>query len=84
MDEQVQHRQHRLKHAIHTKDTTRIWQLIAAAVEQANIAFNHLRGKEATKMQGRPRITFKKQEKDILQGIDDEHIDDELATGRTG
>ena len=80
MDEQIQKRQHRFGQAIHSKDTTRIWQLIAAAVEQANIAFNHLRGKEATKMQGKSKITLKKHEKDILQGIDAEHTDDELAT----
>lgn len=80
MDEQIQNRQHRFKQAILSKDTNRIWQLIAAAVEQANIAFNHLRGKDATKMQGRSKITRKKREKDILQGIDAEHIDDELAT----
>ena len=56
MDEQIEQRQHRLKHAKFMKDTTRIWQLIAAAVEKANIAFHGLQEKEAKKMEGRSRV----------------------------
>ena len=79
MDEQIEQRQHRLKHVEHSKDTTRIWQLIAAAVENANIAFHGLQGNEAKRMQGRSKITFRERGKDILQGLEEECCDDDLA-----
>ena len=42
MDEQIKKRQHRIKLAQNQRNTTRQWDLVAAAVEQANIDFHKL------------------------------------------
>ena len=53
--------------------------MIVAAVEQANIFFHNLTGKDAKKMKGRSRITFKRKTRNVLQGIkEDENA--EMAT----
>ena len=56
------------------------WGLVAAAVEQANIEYHELKGREAKKMKGRSKITFNNFTKNILQGIDERDDNDELAT----
>ena len=54
MDEAIGKRKYRLQHAVAIKDTNTQAALVAAAVEEANISFHSLKGKEATKMRGRP------------------------------
>ena len=66
--------------ARHSKDTTRMWDLVAAAVEQANIQFHKLQGKDAKKMRGRSKITFEKQVKNMLQGTEGEPDETEFVT----
>ena len=51
-------------------DTTMQWDLIAAATEEANIQYDNLQGREATKMKGRPKLKFKKKTRDSLEGIE--------------
>ena len=80
MDEQMQHRQQRIQYAVHMKNTTRQWDLIAAGVEQANIEHHGLEGKEATQMRGTSKIRFMNAAKKILQGIDADRANDGLAT----
>ena len=80
MDEQIKNRRNRLYHAALTRDTTMQWGRLAAAVEQANIDDHELKGREAKKMKGRSKVTFKNATKNILQGIDERDGNDELAT----
>ena len=53
MDDTLESREHKLEHAIKTKDTSTQWDLIAAAVVEAVINSFKLEGKEAKKMRGR-------------------------------
>ena len=62
MDQQIMKRKHRIAVARQDNDTTMMWDLIAAAVEQANILFHKLQGKDAKKMRGRSKIFFEKHE----------------------
>ena len=73
-------RKHRMALARQDKDTTMMWDLIAAAVEQANILFQKLQGKDAKKMRGRSKISFEKQVKNMLQGIEDDSDEAEFVT----
>ena len=52
IDEQIEKRQHRIALAQAQKDTTRQWDLVAAAVEQANIEYHKLQGTEAKTFKG--------------------------------
>ena len=70
MYKQVDNRHSRFLLAELTKDTTSQWDLIAAAVEEANIRYHGLVGKKIAKMRGRPMVTFKKMSRNILQGIE--------------
>ena len=70
MDEQADNRKWRLEGAAHRKDTSQQWDLITAAVEEANIRYHKLEGKEATKMRGRSKVTFKNCERNLLKGCD--------------
>ena len=72
MDEQIKKRQYRITLAPHQRDTTRQWDLVAAAVEQANIEFHKLEGAEAKKMRGRSEVAFKQVEKSALEGAEKE------------
>ena len=60
IDKHLEKREYRLLQAKAKKDTDRQWQLIAAAVEDANIEFHLLEGKDAKKMRGRSKVTFQK------------------------
>ena len=60
MDLAIEKRKHRLRYAVKLKDTNMQWDLIAAGVEEGVIEFFQLKGKEATKMRGRSKITFTK------------------------
>ena len=57
MDQQIDIRKHRLEHAALSKDTNRLWSLIAAAIEEANIIFHKLEGKQTANMRGRSKAT---------------------------
>ena len=70
MDKQIDNRHSRILHAELTKDTTTQWDLIAAAVEEANIRYHGLVGKESSKMRRRSKITFKKQIRNVPEGIE--------------
>ena len=70
MDDQIEKREWRFKEAALQQNTTRQWQLIAAAVEEANIIFHKLTGREATKMRGRSKVTFRSKTKDALKGME--------------
>ena len=81
IDEQIRDREQRFEYAIFTKNTTRIWDLIAAATERANIIFHKLQGtKEATKMRGRSRISFADDTRNLLQKQEVDAEGDEFET----
>ena len=80
MDQQMEMRKHRMALARRCMDTTRMWDLVAAVVEQANIQLHELQGKDAKKMRGRSKITFEKQVKSMLQGIEGEPEEKDFAT----
>ena len=67
-------------HVVSTNDTTRQWDLIAAAVEEANIEHHQLVGREAKQMKGRSKIVFKNKTKDCLEGIEAEDENAELVS----
>ena len=71
MDEEADKRKHRFVYARYLRDTTMIWDLVAAAAEQANIVFHNLQGGEAEKMRGRSKVSFKSTTKDMLQCAED-------------
>ena len=77
MDQQIQKRYHRLKHAQAMRKTEQQWDLIAAAVEQAVIEFYQLKDAEAKKMRGRFRITFQKKTSNILQRNENEEDEED-------
>lgn len=60
MDKRVDNRHSRFLHAELTKDTTTQWDLIAAAVKEANIRYHQLVGKESDRVRGRSKVSFKK------------------------
>jgi hypothetical protein len=66
MDQQVASREYRFKLAEMKKDTTRQWDLVAAATEAAVIEYMNLKGNEAKRMRGRSKVRFMKQEEDAL------------------
>ena len=78
MDKHIKEREPRIKRAVDQKNTTMQWDLIAAAVEAANIEFHGLTAKEATKMRGRSKITFQKKQCDILHHEDDSRDNDDF------
>ena len=49
-------------------------------MEEGVIDFFKLEGKEATKMKGRSKITFSKQTKRLLKGIEEEDMNADLVT----
>ena len=75
----IERRQNRLKLAQAEKNTTRQWHLIAAAVEEANIEYHNLRDKQAAKMKGRSKITFKTATQYAFQGAG-KHAEEEDVT----
>ena len=79
MDRTIEDRRHRFNLAEQQKNTTRQWDLVAAAVEEACIEFFELDGKQATKMRGRSKIIFRKQEKHVLEGIEKEQTNEEAV-----
>ena len=60
-------RKHRLSYAVKLKDINMQWDLIAAGDEEGVIDFFQLKGKEATNMRGRSKITFAKKTKRLLK-----------------
>ena len=83
MDLQIETRRHRFKLAEHQKDTTRQWDLTAAAVEAAVIDFHGLTGTEAKRMRGRSKIRFRQKTSDPLDlnRIGDEDKEECLTKG---
>ena len=80
MYRQVDRRKCRCEDAALHKDTTAQWDLVAAAVEEANIICHGPSVDEATKMRGRPNTTFKKCVRHLLEGLgqdeeSSEHVD---------
>ena len=53
IDDQLERREHRLKHAVKIKDTNMQWDIVAAAVEEAVIKIFKLEGEDAETMRGR-------------------------------
>ena len=80
VDEQIEKRQHRIALAQAQQNTTRQWDLVAAAVEQANIEYHKLQGTEAKKMKGRSKIEFKQETKEALEGVEKDAKSPEDAT----
>ena len=62
------------------KDTTTQWDLVAASVEEANINYHGLTGKNATNMRGRSKVTFKKAVRNHLEGmgLEEENIENDV------
>jgi len=79
MKTSIERRHARLRLAQEDKDTTRQWQLIAAAVEEANIEYHHLRNEQATKMRGRSKVTFKTTTRYAFKGAEAQ-ADEEQVT----
>lgn len=70
MDSQVEKRRWRLDHAAIGKETDRRWSLITHVVEDAIIEYQNLDEKQATKMRGRPTVTYQTNETGLLQGAE--------------
>ena len=68
LDAAIEQRISRIKEAQAQGDTDRQWMLITAAVEQAAIEYLDLQGKDATRMRGRSRVSFRKQDRELTQG----------------
>ena len=77
MDKQIAKRQYRLKQADVQRDTDRQWDLIAAAVEQANIDWHGLTGDDAKRMRCRSRVTFIQDTANVLKKYDKVDVPDE-------
>ena len=60
IDKHLKHREFMFEHWVFLRDTTMHWDLIAAAVEDANIEFHKLTGKDAMKMKGRSKVAFQR------------------------
>jgi hypothetical protein len=83
MDDQIEKRDWRFQLAVFQSNTTRQWQLIAAAVEEANIIFHKLTGRDATKMRGRSKVSFKSKNKDALKGLErNEDLEEEVEIAK--
>ena len=54
------------------------WDLITAAVEQANIEFHGLKGKEAKEMRGRSKVEFMKEETGLTREPQEGEGEEEL------
>ena len=74
MDKQVARRASRFQYAAPMRDTTTQWDLVAAAVEEANISYHGLIGKDFTKRQVKDHLQTKCE--NILAGI---QVDEEIA-----
>ena len=66
IDEVVEKRYYRFEQAVQLKDATRLWDLVAAAFEEANIRYHELSGKQDKKAQGRSRIAYQKSERNVM------------------
>ena len=77
IDDQLGRREHRLTHAVKITDTSMQLELVAVPVETAVTKFFQLEGKDAERMRGRSRITFRRKTKRLLRGIEEdaEHAD---------
>ena len=53
------------------EDTTRLWDLVAAAFEEANIRYDNLSGKQAKKVKCWSKNAYQKSERNVLQGRED-------------
>ena len=51
------------------RDSATQWDPVAAVLEEANISYHGLIGRDATKMRGRSRITYNKTSEKILADI---------------
>jgi len=80
IDTAIEKKKHRLSYAVRIRDTSMQWDLIVAAVEEGVIEFFELKGKEATKMKGRSKITFAKRTKRLLKGIEGEESNADLVS----
>ena len=69
MDAAIGRRKAMLHLAAHNRNTVMQWDLITAAVEQANIEFHGLKGKEAKKMRGRSKVEFMKEETGLTREL---------------
>ena len=69
-DKQVARRACRFRDAAMREDTTTQWDLVPASVEEANIHYHEVIGRDAIKMRGRPKTTFKKTIRNFLEGME--------------
>ena len=70
MDVAINERLQRIELSQLQKDTDRQWDLIAPAVEEAIIKYLQLEGRQATRMRGRSRVSYRNEDREILQGAD--------------
>ena len=80
MDAAIERGKARLHLAAHDRNTGLQWDLITAAVEQANIEFHGLKGKEAKKMRGRSKVEFMKEETGLTRELQEGEGEEELKT----
>ena len=78
IDNAIAKRMNRIKDAQKYKNTNQQWIPITAAIEEAVIDYFDLKGKQATKMRGRAKITYRKAERGILQGAD-KYVEDNVT-----
>ena len=77
IDTELEKRQHRLRYAEAQRDIDRQWDLVAAAVEEANIVWHNLTGDEAKRMRGRSKVTFMQDTANVLKQHDKIELSDE-------
>ena len=63
IDKHIERRGYRFQYAEAKQENRTQWNLIAAALEEVNIEFHNLQGREATKMRGRSKVTCKRKPK---------------------
>ena len=69
MDKQVARREYRFQDAALRKHTGAQWELVAAAVVEANVNYHGLTGRDATNTKRGSKITFKKSVRNLLESM---------------
>ena len=66
MDQQIDRREHRFNLAERQRDTTRQWDLVAAAVEAAIVEYLQIKKDDVKQIRGRSKVRFLEQKRDAL------------------
>ena len=66
MDQQIARREYRFNLAERQRDTTRQWDLVAAAVEAAIVEYLQIKKDDVEQIKGRSKVRFLEQKRDAL------------------